>query len=54
MGAALPGGGRALQPIWSQPADKSITFAVSLDAAKAKFSDVLSDIEVTIPEELNQ
>lgn len=45
---------RALQPIWSQPADKSITFAVSLDAAKAKFSDVLSDIEVTIPEELNQ
>ena len=45
---------RALQPIWSQPADKSVTFATSLEAATEKFRDVLQAIEVDIPEELNQ
>ncbi|NLG45253.1 aromatic/alkene monooxygenase hydroxylase subunit beta [Gordonia sp. (in: high G+C Gram-positive bacteria)] len=44
----------ALQPIWSQPAEKSITFATSLDAAMGKFREVLTAIEVDIPEELNQ
>ncbi|MFT4125304.1 MAG: aromatic/alkene monooxygenase hydroxylase subunit beta [Gordonia sp. (in: high G+C Gram-positive bacteria)] len=45
---------RTLQPIWSQPADKSVTFATSLDAAKTKFADVLTAINADIPEELNQ
>ncbi|MDH3016352.1 aromatic/alkene monooxygenase hydroxylase subunit beta [Gordonia alkanivorans] len=45
---------RGLQPIWSQPADKSVTFATSLEAATEKFRDVLKSIEVDIPEELNQ
>ncbi|MDJ0009897.1 aromatic/alkene monooxygenase hydroxylase subunit beta [Gordonia alkanivorans] len=45
---------RGLQPIWSQPADKSVTFATSLEAATEKFRDVLKAIEVDIPEELNQ
>ncbi|MGW8811173.1 aromatic/alkene monooxygenase hydroxylase subunit beta [Gordonia terrae] len=45
---------RALQPIWSQPADKSITFATSLDAATAKFTDLLTSIDVAIPEELTK
>ena len=44
----------ALQPIWSQPADKSVTFAMSLEAAKNKFREVLTAIEVEIPEELTK
>lgn len=44
----------ALQPIWSQPAEKSVTFATSMDAAKAKFAEVLESIEVEIPKELNK
>ena len=44
----------ALQPIWSTPADKSVTFASSLDAAKEKFRSVLESIELDIPEELNK
>lgn len=45
---------RALQPIWSQPADKSITFETSLDAAKEKFRSVLEDLELTAPQELDR
>ena len=45
---------RALQPIWSTPSDKAVTFASSLDAAVAKFRSVLEDIELDIPEELNK
>ncbi|NMO01416.1 toluene hydroxylase [Gordonia sp. TBRC 11910] len=45
---------QALQPIWSQPADKTVTFATSLDAAKARFAEVLKSIEVDVPEELNK
>lgn len=45
---------RALQPIWSAPADKSVTFASSLDAAKAKFAALLQEIELDVPEELNK
>ncbi|MCF8608281.1 aromatic/alkene monooxygenase hydroxylase subunit beta [Gordonia sp. HY442] len=44
----------ALQPIWSQPAEQSVTFATSLDNAKAKFTEVLESIEVPVPEELNK
>lgn len=43
---------RALQPIWSQPADKAVTFATSLDAAKLKFSTVLTDLGIDVPQEL--
>lgn len=42
---------RTLQPIWSQPADKTITFAASLDEAKEKLRAVLDEIETPIPEE---
>ena len=45
---------RALQPIWSTPADKAVTFASSLDAAVGKFRSVLEDIELDIPEELDK
>lgn len=45
---------RTLQPIWSQPTDKSVTFAASLAGAKTKFADVLTAIEADIPEELNK
>jgi propane monooxygenase small subunit len=45
---------RALQPIWSTPSDKAVTFASSLDAAVAKFRSVLEDIELDIPEELDK
>lgn len=43
---------RALQPIWSQPADKAVTFATSLDAATQKFRSVLEDLDLDIPQEL--
>jgi propane monooxygenase small subunit len=44
----------ALQPIWSQPAEKAITFATSLDAAKAKFRSLLEEIGLDVPKELDQ
>ena len=45
---------RALQPIWSQPAEKSVTFADSLASATAKFASVLEDLGLDIPKELDQ
>lgn len=45
---------RALQPIWSQPADKAVTFASSLDAAQSKFRSLLEEIGLDIPEELDK
>lgn len=44
----------ALQPIWSQPAEKPVTFATSLEAATSKFSSLLEDLGLDIPKELNQ
>lgn len=44
----------ALQPIWSQPADKVRTFADSLSSAKEKFSQLLEEIGLDVPKELNQ
>jgi propane monooxygenase small subunit len=44
----------ALQPIWSQPAEKSVTFADSLDAAKQKFRSLLEDLGLDTPKELDQ
>jgi propane monooxygenase small subunit len=45
---------RALQPIWSQPAEKPRTFADSFAAAKQKLSQVLDEIELDVPEELQK
>ncbi|NIK58369.1 aromatic/alkene monooxygenase hydroxylase subunit beta [Kribbella shirazensis] len=45
---------RALQPIWSQPADKAVTFAASFDAAKQKFRSLLDELGLDIPKELDQ
>lgn len=43
----------ALQPIWSQPAEKVRTFAESLDSAKQKFTQLLEEIGLDVPQELN-
>ncbi|MFC5261000.1 aromatic/alkene monooxygenase hydroxylase subunit beta [Kribbella qitaiheensis] len=43
-----------LQPIWSQPNEKVVTFADSLDAAKATFRSVLADLDLEAPKELDQ
>ena len=45
---------RALQPIWSQPAEKVVTFASSLGAAEEKFTSLLESIELDTPEELKK
>lgn len=45
---------QALQPIWSQPAEKTVTFATSLDAAKDKFRSLLDEIGLDLPKELDQ
>lgn len=44
----------ALQPIWSQPAEKTVTFAESLHAAKDKFRQLLDEIGLDTPKELDQ
>ena len=45
---------KALQPIWSQPAEKTVTFATSFDAAKDKFRTLLEDLGLDVPKELDQ
>jgi propane 2-monooxygenase small subunit len=45
---------RALQPIWSQPAEKAVTFAASLEAATDKFTALLDSIELTVPEAIQK
>ncbi|SFW80068.1 aromatic/alkene monooxygenase hydroxylase subunit beta [Amycolatopsis australiensis] len=44
----------ALQPIWSQPAEKTRTFADSLAATKEKFAQLLSELGLDVPKELDQ
>ncbi|WP_037370746.1 aromatic/alkene monooxygenase hydroxylase subunit beta [Amycolatopsis orientalis] len=44
----------ALQPIWSQPAEKTRTFADSLAASKEKFAQLLEEIGLDVPKELDQ
>ena len=44
----------ALQPIWSQPAEQTRTFADSLDAAKEKFVQLLEEIGLDVPKELEK
>jgi hypothetical protein len=41
---------RALQPLWSQPAEKVITFATSLGHTEGKFTELLESIELSTPE----
>lgn len=43
---------RQLQPIWSQPHEKVVTFAQSMETAKERLRIVLSDLDVDIPKEL--
>jgi propane monooxygenase small subunit len=45
---------RELQPIWSQPNEKVVTFAGSLEAAKDTFRGVLADLDLEAPKELDQ
>lgn len=45
---------RSLQPIWSQPSDKAITFATSLESASTKFRALLEEIGLEAPKELEQ
>lgn len=43
-----------LQPIWSQPHEKVITFAESLKSATASFRETLTDLDLQAPKELDQ
>jgi propane 2-monooxygenase small subunit len=45
---------RTLQPLWSQPDAKPPRFEDGLDAAKNRFSDILSDLGLDTPKELAQ
>ena len=45
---------RALQPIWSQAAEKPVTFATSQANAHAKFLSLLEDLGLDAPKELTQ
>ena len=45
---------RALQPLWSQPAEKVITFATSLGHTEGKFTELLESIELSTPEEIKK
>jgi propane monooxygenase small subunit len=45
---------RAMQPLWSQPESKPPRFEDSLDNAKARFSGILSELDLDTPKELSQ
>jgi propane monooxygenase small subunit len=42
---------RTLQPIWSQPAEKSVRFEESMERSWQRFTDLLSDIGLETPKE---
>ena len=44
----------ALQPLWSQPAEKVVTFATSLGHTEGKFTELLESIELSAPEEIKK
>ena len=43
-----------LQPIWSQPSEKAITFADSWAAATTDFTNLIAEFGLTTPKELSQ
>jgi propane monooxygenase small subunit len=45
---------RTLQPLWSQPEAKPGRFEDGLDAAKNRFSGILTDLDLDTPKELAQ
>jgi len=45
---------RTLQPLWSQPDAKPPRFEDGLDAAKSRFSGILSELSLDVPKELAQ
>jgi propane 2-monooxygenase small subunit len=45
---------RALQPLWSQPDSKPMRFEDALDRVKARFADIVTDIGLDIPKELER
>jgi propane monooxygenase small subunit len=44
--------GRKLQPIWSQVAEKVVTFDESLSRSKARMTGLLEDLKLEIPKEI--
>jgi propane monooxygenase small subunit len=42
---------RTLQPIWSQPAEKSVRFEESMERSSQRFSTLLGDIGLETPKE---
>jgi propane monooxygenase small subunit len=44
---------RELQPIWSQPQERTVPFSESFEAAKAGLCSVLSDLDLDQPKELS-
>src|SRR6266566_9656574 len=57
LSAWVPGvitAARTLQPVWSQPDAKPPRFEDGLDAAKHRFSGILSDLDLETPKELAQ
>ncbi len=45
---------RTLQPLWSLPDAKPPRFEDSLDRAKSRFREILSDMDLHVPKELDQ
>ncbi len=45
---------RTLQPLWSQPDAKPPRFEDGLDAAKSRFTGILSTLSLETPKELAQ
>jgi propane monooxygenase small subunit len=45
---------RALQPLWSQPDSKPPRFEDGLEAAKSRFTGIVSALNLDVPKELAQ
>jgi propane 2-monooxygenase small subunit len=45
---------RTLQPLWSQPDAKPPRFEDGLDAAKSRFSGIVTALSLDVPKELAQ
>ena len=48
------GAARTMQPLWSQPDAKPMRFEDGLDRAKSRFADILGELNLHTPKELNQ